>query len=340
MAKNSKTAYYTLLSICVVLYLSAVISYAVWSNNERKKVILREIDDKLLTAAKSIKYMLAPDFHDRALNEKSISFNEEIRNRKTLNGFVKETDFTWIYTLVENNENFYFSAPTVTEQEAIERKSWYYYPYKDIPEDFIKAFRERKPYFVNYTDQWGTYRSVALHQVSPGGRVYLACADYDISYLNAILKDNLLKSVLSAIYFIVFSIPFIIVFRIFFRSYSAKLETINIQLTEHRENLENLVGERTSELSTAYERLQRELNERELIEKQLTAEKNRLTDALAEVKTLSGLLPICASCKKIRDDSGYWNQIEKYIQEHSTAVFSHGICPDCARKLYPEFGDK
>lgn len=62
-----------------------------------------------------------------------------------------------------------------------------------------------------------------------------------------------------------------------------------------------------------------------------------LQDALAQVKTLSGLLPICASCKKIRDDKGYWNQIENYISSHSDAQFSHGICPECAKKLYGDF---
>lgn len=61
-----------------------------------------------------------------------------------------------------------------------------------------------------------------------------------------------------------------------------------------------------------------------------------LQEALANIKTLSGLLPICASCKKIRDDGGYWSQIESYISAHSQAQFSHGICPDCARQLYPE----
>ena len=65
-----------------------------------------------------------------------------------------------------------------------------------------------------------------------------------------------------------------------------------------------------------------------------------LQDAPAKVKTLSGLLPICSSCKKIRDDEGYWNQLEAYIQEHSDVLFSHGFCPECAKKLYPEiFGD-
>ena len=60
-----------------------------------------------------------------------------------------------------------------------------------------------------------------------------------------------------------------------------------------------------------------------------------MKQALAEVRTLSGLLPICAKCKKIRDDRGYWNQIEIYIRERTDANFSHGVCPDCARELYP-----
>jgi PAS domain S-box-containing protein len=61
-----------------------------------------------------------------------------------------------------------------------------------------------------------------------------------------------------------------------------------------------------------------------------------LQEALANVKSLSGLLPICASCKKIRDDQGYWSQVESYIQKHSDATFTHGMCPDCLKKWYPD----
>jgi hypothetical protein len=63
----------------------------------------------------------------------------------------------------------------------------------------------------------------------------------------------------------------------------------------------------------------------------------QLKDALSKVKVLTGLLPICAICKKIRDDTGYWNQLEAFIGEHSDAEFSHGICPDCAKTHYPDF---
>jgi PAS domain S-box-containing protein len=61
-----------------------------------------------------------------------------------------------------------------------------------------------------------------------------------------------------------------------------------------------------------------------------------LQETLAQVKTLSGLLPICTSCKQIRDDQGYWHQLENYLRDHSDTEFTHGICPDCARKLYPQ----
>ena len=62
-----------------------------------------------------------------------------------------------------------------------------------------------------------------------------------------------------------------------------------------------------------------------------------LKDALAQVKTLKGFLPICASCKGIRDDEGYWHRVEKYIGDHAGVKFSHGLCPDCAQKLYPDY---
>jgi DNA-binding NtrC family response regulator len=64
---------------------------------------------------------------------------------------------------------------------------------------------------------------------------------------------------------------------------------------------------------------------------------SELRQAMARIKTLSGLLPICAACKKIRDDQGFWHQVEEYVRAHTDAEFTHGLCPKCADKLYPEF---
>ena len=71
--------------------------------------------------------------------------------------------------------------------------------------------------------------------------------------------------------------------------------------------------------------------------KELSQLNTQLKSALSEIKNLSGLLPICANCMKIRDDKGYWQQVEEYFTEHSEAQFSHGICPECLIQLYPEF---
>jgi uncharacterized membrane protein YciS (DUF1049 family) len=102
-------------------------------------------------------------------------------------------------------------------------------------------------------------------------------------------------------------------------------------------SLRQNLREKNKKIQKAHEEIEIEIKER----KQAETEKDRLItelkDALSQVKTLSGLMPICASCKKIRDDSGYWNQIESYIRDHSEAEFSHSICPECSKKLFPEF---
>jgi hypothetical protein len=93
------------------------------------------------------------------------------------------------------------------------------------------------------------------------------------------------------------------------------------------------VGERDGSLYLALKnQLSSEVKGSDLIE----AVRKYSRELENKVATLSGFLPICAACKKIRDDKGYWNQVEAYLTKHSDVQFSHGICPDCARKLYPE----
>jgi two-component system sensor histidine kinase/response regulator len=111
------------------------------------------------------------------------------------------------------------------------------------------------------------------------------------------------------------------------------------QSRRRMEDLESRVAERTAELASTNEALQTENAAR----RQTEVERDRLIQdlqrSLANVKSLSGLLPICAGCKKIRDDQGYWNQVESYVQKHSEATFTHGLCPDCIKKYYPDLDD-
>jgi len=80
----------------------------------------------------------------------------------------------------------------------------------------------------------------------------------------------------------------------------------------------------------------RDISEQYRLEQELRAAKEEAERALAEVRTLAGLLPICSACKKIRDDTGFWERVEDYISSHTGARFSHGMCPECMTRFYPE----
>jgi hypothetical protein len=101
----------------------------------------------------------------------------------------------------------------------------------------------------------------------------------------------------------------------------------------HNRSLKATVAKKTLELNVLNENLESTVQDRT---RELVAVNTALNETIGELKTLRGIIPICASCKKIRDDSGSWNMLEAYITKHSLAEFSHGICPDCVEKLYPD----
>jgi hypothetical protein len=122
-----------------------------------------------------------------------------------------------------------------------------------------------------------------------------------------------------------YTVVFYYMFRTFLR--------VREELRQMNETLEKQVAERTAELSIEIAERKKYGNERDAVIV-------KLQEAFTQIKTLTGLLPTCASCKKIRDAEGQWSQMESYIQKHSNAKFSHGICPDCVKKLYPDMYDE
>lgn len=104
------------------------------------------------------------------------------------------------------------------------------------------------------------------------------------------------------------------------------IERDRIALKKNEEKLERTIG-----------KLRGEIIERKRAEDERNQVVAQLKDALAKIKTLTGLLPMCSACKKIRNDKGIWEQMEVYIRDHSEADFSHSICPECKKKLYPNF---
>lgn len=103
----------------------------------------------------------------------------------------------------------------------------------------------------------------------------------------------------------------------------------NLKLLDH-------LKEEQIQIRALNARLAQDIEKRKKTEMEKERLIQQLQKALKDVNTLSGMIPICANCKKVRDDKGYWDQIESYIHKHSGADFSHGICPECAKKLYPD----
>jgi PAS domain S-box-containing protein len=120
----------------------------------------------------------------------------------------------------------------------------------------------------------------------------------------------------------------------------SELKGAQEELRMHEERLEQLVCARTAELSETNRHLRQEILEREMAQKEKERLIKELQEASRKVKTLRGFLPICACCKKIRDDKGYWSQVETYLLEHAEVEFSHGLCPECQKLMYPDYCDE
>lgn len=161
----------------LVFYLVFLGAYTAYLLYDIKVNTLKEIDSSLEREAYKLPSLLDSDFQDRAVAADSISIEEELVNRQRFNDFAKGGNFIYVYTLIEKDGKFYFTASNVTEEEAAERESWYFYPYEDVPPEFVFALESGKTQFVSYQDGWGTFRSVAIPMTSPLGRHYLACID-------------------------------------------------------------------------------------------------------------------------------------------------------------------
>jgi len=107
--------------------------------------------------------------------------------------------------------------------------------------------------------------------------------------------------------------------------------------TECYAQLESVAVMDSAKTSSCCQMIAIDITERTLAEQEKEKLFVELQQAMEKIKMLSGMLPICSSCKKVRDDKGYWNQIEAYISDHAEVEFTHSICPECAKKLYPDF---
>jgi PAS domain S-box-containing protein len=179
------------------------------------------------------------------------------------------------------------------------------------------------------------YRSMMEAMEDP---VYICSMNLLVEYMNpAMIKvagyDAIGKSCSQAIYGLSEKCPWCVQDRIQ-KGESVQTELINPKNDHAYSVIHSPIFHTDNKISKMT--IFRDITQRKRLEEDREKFIKELQNALSEIKTLSGLLPICSYCKKIRDDKGYWNQIESYIQEHSTAEFSHSICQECAKKYYAD----
>jgi signal transduction histidine kinase/PAS domain-containing protein len=200
------------------------------------------IQQRLQVAAGTLKYLLPADFHDRARTATSISFDEELENRHKFNALKEALQLTWVYTLIATDNGFVFTAPSVSEEEARKRTSWYFYPYQDIPLQLVQALASRTNATVDYSDEWGRFRTYCQTETSPGGIPYLACADIELGQIENVTTQHLLIVSASFGLFLIFSGCIALIVRNMYASHirsiqiahdAAKIQETNLRTILH-----------------------------------------------------------------------------------------------------------
>jgi len=222
----------------VTVYIIALFAYCFWDYAYRKSEILENIDIELYNSAVALKYILPDDFHDRAIDERAISINEDKYIAHKLTKLIKETGIKYTYTIVKKGDKLFFVASDITADPETKRGTFYFYPYEEADESFLKALGQKIPTYKTVSDQWGTVRTVMVPEKSPGGINYLACADYDISYVNGVLQKNILRSIVTVLLLLLLSVPIIIIYT---KSHSDYMDSLRESEEKYRSIFENAV---------------------------------------------------------------------------------------------------
>lgn len=229
-----KSHYKLLFIVSISIFFTAILLYGFWSYLQNKKGILEHIDTKLYNHAISLKYLLPDDFHDRAIDAQAISIDEDKYIANKLTRIVKEAGFKYNYTVIKKEDKLFFAACDLIADPENERGTFYYYEYESADKSFFDAFDKGTPTYKTVSDKWGTFRTVMIPEKSPDGIKYLACADYDITYVQGLLQKNLFKSIATVFFFLLLSIPII-------KAYIASYKDFIENLKESEEKFRTLV---------------------------------------------------------------------------------------------------
>jgi PAS domain S-box-containing protein len=223
----------------VLFYIVFVIIFVFQMKKIAGEYVIRDIDRRLLMTAKTLPHILPTDYHDRAVNPKSISQAEWITIENKLTSLAESSGVVYVWSDILADGKVFLTSCNRTGQSSVDGLQIYYYmPYTEgVSREEMSAFSGTEPVFANFSDKWGNFRAVFIPYTSPGGMKYLACAEYTIDYVDELLRKSQLLSVLIALSFFIAFLPIFFVFIRNLKIESRELEIHAAALEKSEENL-------------------------------------------------------------------------------------------------------
>lgn len=232
----------------VIIYILLVVLFIFLMKYVARVYVIKEIDRNLLMTARSISYILPDDYHDRAISVDSISLKEYNQIEKKLTEIAGFTGMKYIWTDVLIDGKVYLTTCNRTEQTDVSGLQMYYFmPYVDgVSAEEMSAFAGEEPVFTDFTDRWGIFRAVFIPVYSPGGRKYLACAEFTLEYVETSVKRMAMLSSLVALFFFFAFVPVFMSYVWNSKMRARELKEKNIEIEKSEENLRitlNAIGD-------------------------------------------------------------------------------------------------
>jgi PAS domain S-box-containing protein len=195
--------------IAVLLYIAWVVLFTYIDTNNEKVSLYKQLDQQLESAALTAPILLPKTLHHKAMTPDDLSIEQDTVNRLKLSEYTDNNDVIYIYTLILRDEKVYFtsSSATIEERESDEVLSDYFDHYDDVDPRVFDVFKSKQKSFLEYTDQWGTFRSVFIPLYSEDGTLYVTVADLSISHIETVLNRQIYRSLIFAVLFLLFIYP-------------------------------------------------------------------------------------------------------------------------------------
>ncbi len=220
--------------LAILIYLAWVIVFTYFDYQQKKTELYQSLDTQLVNSALTLPLLLPKGLHHHNIKPQDLTPQQDMKNILKLSAFTRYQKIKYLYSLILQDGKIYFTSSSATEEELKKGQGFVSFldPYEDADPVTFDIFKTGERRFLEFTDRWGTFRSVYIPLHADDGSLYLSCADIEISHIKLLLNNNLYQTLLTSLLFLVLATPFIFVINYSYRKLSLSLEQRVQQRTE------------------------------------------------------------------------------------------------------------